>query len=72
MKTFMEFMHGRLKHIDMGYFDPRPINLKDANVSAHKVARRDPTDPFIYGRALNLLQLGIVSQKEVEKTNVSI
>lgn len=68
MSTLADFMQQRTKQVDQGFFKPIPPRMVDGKLkpsldemcaAARKAADRDRSDPFVFGRAMNLLRQGI-------------
>ena len=58
---FVGFMNARAKEIDNGIHNPRPIaEPRLRRIAAGSAARRDPSDPFIFGRAYATMSVGIL------------
>ena len=75
MKTFVKFMADRVRLIQDGHFDPvnatRTTLVEKVN-AANVAARRTPSDPFTFTRALNLLQKGIYTPEELRGANLTV
>ena len=61
MSDFVAFMAGRAKMIDQGHFwrTTRRAPSLDEILAAKKAQKREPSDPFVFHRAMTSMRVGL-------------